>query len=100
VNAQVLQRYKELLLQTEERCRAAERQASLSGGGYVLWGGGTKYLGGKVGNRCVCVCVCVFGGGGEVRGGGHIDIYMYCRMYAGRQQSARPACQVGGGDRG
>lgn len=31
VNAQVLQRYKELLLQTEERCRTAERQASLSG---------------------------------------------------------------------
>lgn len=34
VNAQVLQRYKELLLQTEERCRSAERQASLSG----VWG--------------------------------------------------------------
>jgi hypothetical protein len=33
VNAQVLQRYKELLLQTEERCRTAERQASLSGEG-------------------------------------------------------------------
>jgi hypothetical protein len=31
VSPQVLQRYKELLLQTEERCRTAERQASLSG---------------------------------------------------------------------
>lgn len=36
VNVQVLQRYKELLLQTEERCRSAERQASLSG---VFWAG-------------------------------------------------------------